>query len=677
MVSRVPRVFSVAGGLLLLFVAGSACVPTTPGSPPPATSSQPQIVGSASVGAVLSATTGTWTGSPTSYVYRWESCLRPSDTGTCELRADSLSNAYTVIAADQGRHIALRVTARNAAGSGDSARAVVGPVDAVPTPVQRHCGTVTGEEVWGAGTVHLFDCPVQVEGTVRVAPGAVLKLTGFNGFSVKTGGLVDFDGTAEEPVVVTVAKDDSVGGDSNGDGPLIGPPPNDGGEVLVYFPGFSSGRARIDHTEVRWASIPIQGGVAAEEVTITNSSFDYPETRPGGAGGWWDLERGYISIRECGDGAATNNRFNGYSIDFSGCSIPIQNNSFNRSRVSISGHDDLAAVDLDGPGRNTFSDPNQPVTVTLSGSIQDGDSFAIDGPGTGADAFAIYGIAASRSLTASGVDVAIRSGTVLKGRYTLFDLGPNSTFTALGTLSEPVVFTSVDDDSVGGDSELNGPSLTPTRLGQIFEASQGGGWTFLGALLGFDFSRVGPGIVDVDNAVVRHTDTAFAGCVACDTTVTNTDFINVGMGVTQSYYFVPLAPCATIMGRELLDGGNPVWNPAVATSNYWGGPGPSIDVNLFDIALAFAAADEQYRLVADGLPLEDLNVVTEARNGLIRQYGADAGTIQFGENAGVNVGVETCTIPVINVSFPVVIVPVDFAGAKSAPIHIAAGNGSW
>lgn len=75
----------------------------------PVNSAAPVISGTATTGQTLSATTGTWSNSPTSYAYQW-------------LRAGaSISGAtaatYVLVTADEGTAITCRVTATNAGGS--------------------------------------------------------------------------------------------------------------------------------------------------------------------------------------------------------------------------------------------------------------------------------------------------------------------------------------------------------------------------------------------------------------------------------------------------------------------------------------------------------------------------------------------------------------------------------
>jgi len=70
------------------------------------------------VGHVLSASTGTWTESPTSYAYRWERCYSFWWTGTqCVAIHGANGPNYTIGRRDLGSKLRVAVIATNSAGS--------------------------------------------------------------------------------------------------------------------------------------------------------------------------------------------------------------------------------------------------------------------------------------------------------------------------------------------------------------------------------------------------------------------------------------------------------------------------------------------------------------------------------------------------------------------------------
>ena len=94
----------------------------------PAISVAPIVSGTATVGRLLSTTTGTWTNSPTGYVYRWQRCDNAGSN--CVGIANATSNHYTLVAADAGHEIRSQVKASNSGGP-----ATAGYAPSAPTAV--------------------------------------------------------------------------------------------------------------------------------------------------------------------------------------------------------------------------------------------------------------------------------------------------------------------------------------------------------------------------------------------------------------------------------------------------------------------------------------------------------------------------------------------------------------
>lgn len=82
----------------------------------------PSVSGTARVGASLSASPGTWTGSPT-LTYGWERC---DEQGVCEPISGATGDSYTPVDGDVGKTIRVIVTA----GTRSAASAPIGPVAA-------------------------------------------------------------------------------------------------------------------------------------------------------------------------------------------------------------------------------------------------------------------------------------------------------------------------------------------------------------------------------------------------------------------------------------------------------------------------------------------------------------------------------------------------------------------
>jgi len=86
----------------------------------PSNTQEPRISGSATVGSTLSASQGSWGGSPTSYAYQWVRCARDGgrpNGGDCATIGGATTTRYVIADADVDHRLRVRVTASNADGS--------------------------------------------------------------------------------------------------------------------------------------------------------------------------------------------------------------------------------------------------------------------------------------------------------------------------------------------------------------------------------------------------------------------------------------------------------------------------------------------------------------------------------------------------------------------------------
>jgi hypothetical protein len=98
-------------------------------SSPPQSAIAPAVTGTAARERSLSASPGTWTGSPTHFAYQWERC----DSGgkNCQNIPAATVMAYVPTKADEGSTLTVRVSATNGSGTGSAAATPTAPVAAV------------------------------------------------------------------------------------------------------------------------------------------------------------------------------------------------------------------------------------------------------------------------------------------------------------------------------------------------------------------------------------------------------------------------------------------------------------------------------------------------------------------------------------------------------------------
>ncbi|HOD80210.1 MAG TPA: right-handed parallel beta-helix repeat-containing protein, partial [Phycisphaerae bacterium] len=164
-----------------------------------------------------------------------------------------------------------------------------------------HSGVLPGSQAWGGSTLHHVTANVTVPNgvTLTINPGAIVKFDADCGITVQTGGTLLAQGSVVQPIAFTSIRDDSVGGDSNGDGNATAPAPGDW--TWLFMDG---GQATIDHALLSYGAGPTgigdgshigvvrtQGGAV---VTLANSVIRDPFW--GGVTAWGG---GDVTVSNC------------------------------------------------------------------------------------------------------------------------------------------------------------------------------------------------------------------------------------------------------------------------------------------------------------------------------------------------------------------------------------------
>jgi hypothetical protein len=128
--------------LALLAVGATAAIAAAP-----ANTTAPTVSGTPRVGQTLTASTGAWSNAPTDYAYQW---LRCNTSGAaCVAAPNGTQKTYTLIGADAGHTMRVRVTASNSDGSASAdsdPTAVVTPSSGAPRPTDRPIVSGTPEQ---------------------------------------------------------------------------------------------------------------------------------------------------------------------------------------------------------------------------------------------------------------------------------------------------------------------------------------------------------------------------------------------------------------------------------------------------------------------------------------------------------------------------------------------------
>lgn len=255
--------------------------------------------------------------------------------------------------------------------------------------------------------------------TLTIEPGAIVKFEFDRQFTI-TGTLL-CNGTGPDSVIFTDIRDDSAGGDTNGNGNADSPSAN-------WWRGvsFSTGSdaSQLTGLTVRY------GGRFISNLELVNCDASFTDCRSEfGAGSAWDLNTSSRpTLLRCSANACAAEAFDQVHIEalpaFSG--LTATSNGFDRINVVSAGITAGTSLDL---GPDNFIDSVLYLNATVS-------------------------VPASSSLT-------IQPDSILKMSFDR-SFFVDGTMSCNGTASSPVYITDVRDDSVGGDTNNNGNADAPT-----------------------------------------------------------------------------------------------------------------------------------------------------------------------------------------------------------------------
>ena len=276
--------------------------------------------------------------------------------------------------------------------------------------------------------------------TLEIGPGCIIKCE--NVASINSTGHLMLNGTQDSLIVFTSIHDDSIDGDTNGDAESILPGPGDW--FGIYSNGYLSSLG-ICHAQ--WASFLYGGGNSwnaalylyySDEANLTHCEFGYSAVSGVRA------TSGSPVVQNC---SFTGNQGNGILGSNTGMSLEACSFSDNV----------LYGARLDGTpsshGGGNSGSGNGSNGIAMSGTAAGSITW-------GANQSDFCYILLGLLSIGSGDTLSLAPATVVKATSTS-QLNVYGTLLCPGTEADPIIFTSHNDDSAGGDTHNDMDAVAP------------------------------------------------------------------------------------------------------------------------------------------------------------------------------------------------------------------------
>lgn len=339
-------------------------------------------------------------------------------------------------------------------------------------PVVSVSSDISSPTTWTSNNIYHVTGQLNLYSSLTIEAGTIVKFNEDGYIISRSGGSLSVDGTEENPVCFTSMKDDSIGGDTNGDGDSTTPLAGD----WYGIRDADNGSINLTYTEIKYAGKTLgfmgmygsinnyTGDLTLSNVTITDCNNDGI----------------YISRNQLTDNTIIINNININNSQKNG--IYIKNRAPNITGGIISGNGNYG-IKVDYSSSNPITQRPMISGVTIEDNIDgaiylhtrmSGTSISSDNvldgliditSGEIREETTWNAIHPYRLLGCVEIydELNIVSGSIIKASNNGYILvRDGGSLTANGTEENPIYFTSIKDDNIGGDTNGDGASTTPT-----------------------------------------------------------------------------------------------------------------------------------------------------------------------------------------------------------------------
>ena len=386
---------------------------------------------------------------------------------------------------------------------------------------------------------------LDITSILTIDPGVVVKFTPdhfnqrYNGINVSGGGKIIANGASDAPIIFTSYYDDTASGDTNGDSTASSPVAGDWRGIIL-----DADASELSHVEARYGANIYQsyGGIEIKNnstASLTDVSIKYSAQSGLRLNQPSSPTINNITID-------TSNDYGIYST-IAGSNITITNAAITNCA------DGVAVLSV----ANTLAFTNATVAntkpvINLTGATVSANA---TWPKIGSAAYVLD----NDISVPAGITLTIAPGVVIKGEYGQYPdsrLEISGRLLAQGTAEQPIIFTSLRDDTVGGDSNNDASVSSPATGdwgGLYFENSANSELDYVTVRYGGNYSDDFNGVfyATTDNVMLHLKNSSLAIATSTIGLANTAIYLESASGLTMSGSTVATTTTAILSSSSL------------------------------------------------------------------------------------------------------------------------------